>query len=173
MKYGYNSGGGWQVSKDRKPTKEYSRWATMMSRCYNPKCLAYPDYGGRGVSVCTDWHDFQKFAQWYSENNTEGWVMDKDLHGGLVYSPETVVFVPDQINQILKCYEKPLHGVGKATHTWYAKTVDVDGKQHIKGKFNSPDDAAEYYQWYLREKMKKLVDKYSIPAATAARLLSL
>lgn len=173
MKYGYNSGGVWPVSVDRQPTKEYSRWHGMMKRCCNPKCPRYLDYGGRGVKVCDEWQDFQVFAQWFSENNVEGWVMDKDLHGGLIYSPETIVFMPDQINQLLKCYEKPLHGVGKSTHTWFAKTVDVDGNQHVKGKFKTQQEAADYYQWYLREKMKTLIAKYSIPAATAEKLLSL
>lgn len=116
MKYGYNSGGVWPVSVGRRPTREYSRWSTIMARCYNPKHKAYHSYGGRGVTVCEEWHDFQIFADWFSENNIDGWVMDKDLCGGMIYSPVTVVFLPDQINQLLKCYDKPLHGVGKSTN---------------------------------------------------------
>lgn len=173
MKYGYNSGGAWAVSLDRKPTKEYSRWATLMARVYNPNHKAYSQYGGRGVTVCDEWQDFQVFAQWFSENNVEGWVMDKDLHGGMLYSPDTVIFIPDQVNQILKCYERPLHGVGKSTRTWYAKTKDENGEQHHKGKFKTQEEAAAYYQWYLREKIKTLITKYSIPAAVAAKLISL
>lgn len=173
MKYGYNSGGVWPVSKDRKPTKEYSRWATMMGRCYNPSNQAYTQYGGRGVTVSDEWHDFQIFAQWYSENNVDGWVMDKDCAGGMVYSPETVIFIPDQVNQLLKCYVDLMHCVRKVTNTWYIRTKNLDGTCHTMGKFSSPDGASEYYQEYIRLKMAALVDKYSIPAATAARLLSL
>lgn len=171
MKYGHNSGGVWAVSKDRKPTKEYSRWATLISRCYNPKNQAYPKYGGKGVTVCDEWHDFQVFAQWYSENNVEGWVMDKDCAGGMVYSPETVIFIPDQVNQLLKCYTE--QGVGFSGKHWFVKTKDVDNKQHYQGKFTSLDTANQYYQRYTLTKMAALVNKYSIPAATAARLLSL
>lgn len=115
MKYGYNSGGVWPASKDRKPTKEYSRWAALMARVYNPEHKAYKTYGGRGVVVCSAWHDFQVFAQWYSENSVDGWVMDKDSAGGMVYSPEAVIFIPNQVNELLKCYNTPMHGVEKAT----------------------------------------------------------
>lgn len=173
MKYGHNSGGVWAVSKDRKPTKEYSRWATLMSRCYNPKNQAYPKYGGKGVTVCDEWHDFQVFAQWFSENSIHDWPMDKDCDGSSVYSPDTVVFVPEQVNQLLKCYTIPMCGVKKATNTWYVQTKDVDNNQHVMGKFTSPEAANDYYQGYIRLKMVALVDKYSIPAATAAKLLSL
>lgn len=172
MKYGYNSIGVWPVSENRKPTKIYSRWSSLMSRCYNPKNQAYSRYGGNGVTVCKEWHDFQVFAQWFSDNSVEGYVMDKDLMGGRYYSPSTVIFVPDQINQILKCYENPMTGVCRSTRTWFVRTVDCEGVQHIKGKFNSPEEASEYYQEYLRAKMSILVSRSEIPAAAAERLLS-
>lgn len=173
MKYGHNSGGVWRASEDRKPTREYSRWATLMARIYNPKHKAYHQYGGRGVAVCSEWHDFQVFAQWFSEHNIEGWCIDKDLHGGVLYSPATCVFIPEQVNQLLKCYENPTIGVGKSTHTWYVKTVDIDGDQHYKGGYKTQEEACEYYQWHLREKMGAMIVKYNIHAAIAARLLSL
>lgn len=36
-------------------TPEYTAWANMIQRCYNPKCEKYPDYGGRGITVCDRW----------------------------------------------------------------------------------------------------------------------
>lgn len=33
----------------------------MMQRCYNPKSYFYYRYGGRGISVCDRWHDFDNF----------------------------------------------------------------------------------------------------------------
>ena len=35
--------------------KWYDRWRSMIKRCYNPKCIRYPDYGGRGIKVCDRW----------------------------------------------------------------------------------------------------------------------
>lgn len=42
-----------------------------------------------------------------------------------------------------------------------------------RGSSPAPVAANDYYQAYIRLKMAALVDKYTIPAATAARLLSL
>ncbi len=40
---------------------EYAVWATMRSRCMNPNCINYRDYGGRGISVCDRWLKFSNF----------------------------------------------------------------------------------------------------------------
>lgn len=34
---------------------EYSVHANMLGRCYNEKNASYPDYGGRGITVCDRW----------------------------------------------------------------------------------------------------------------------
>lgn len=34
---------------------EYNVWAQMIQRCNNPKCKAYKNYGGRGISVFPEW----------------------------------------------------------------------------------------------------------------------
>jgi hypothetical protein len=36
-------------------TGEYRAWRSMRQRCYNPKCKAFRNYGGRGISVCELW----------------------------------------------------------------------------------------------------------------------
>lgn len=33
----------------------------MVSRCTNPHHPAWEDYGGRGITVCPEWMDFDKF----------------------------------------------------------------------------------------------------------------
>lgn len=38
-------------------------WRSMMSRCYNPSDRAYRNYGGRGILVHPEWHDFDAFAR--------------------------------------------------------------------------------------------------------------
>ncbi len=44
-----------------KRTTEYIIWGSMIKRCTNPKCQAYPNYGGRGIFVCERWLDFRNF----------------------------------------------------------------------------------------------------------------
>ena len=36
----------------------YGIWRQMMQRCYNEKSKIYRRYGGRGIYVCEEWHDF-------------------------------------------------------------------------------------------------------------------
>jgi len=43
-------------------TKLYRVWAAMKDRCGNPNDKHYPDYGGRGIRVCSRWADsFEAF----------------------------------------------------------------------------------------------------------------
>ncbi|HNC56659.1 MAG TPA: hypothetical protein PLP33_14510 [Leptospiraceae bacterium] len=42
----------------------YNRWLGMIARCTNPKVKQFKDYGGRGISVCTEWYEFEKFKMW-------------------------------------------------------------------------------------------------------------
>ena len=38
---------------------------SMRSRCYNPNNDAYRLYGGRGITICSDWlNNFDSFAEW-------------------------------------------------------------------------------------------------------------
>lgn len=39
----------------------YSTWEGMLQRCNNPKNVSFCNYGGRGISVCTEWFDFKNF----------------------------------------------------------------------------------------------------------------
>lgn len=38
-------------------TPEYSIWRDIKSRCLSSKNVAFPDYGGRGITVCDRWLD--------------------------------------------------------------------------------------------------------------------
>lgn len=43
-------------------TKIYKVWGDMMRRCYDSKHESYPNYGGRGITVCAEWHSFEQFS---------------------------------------------------------------------------------------------------------------
>lgn len=49
-------------TRQRKVTPLYRAWTNMRTRCGNPKSSHYPDYGGRGISVCPQWESFETFA---------------------------------------------------------------------------------------------------------------
>jgi len=42
-------------------TPEYRAWQSMCRRCLNPKDKAYANYGGRGITICSQWIGFGGF----------------------------------------------------------------------------------------------------------------
>lgn len=43
-------------------------WTGIRDRCNNPNNSSYHYYGGRGISVCDEWNDFEKFMIWSISN---------------------------------------------------------------------------------------------------------
>jgi len=39
----------------------YSSWRSMFQRCENPKSISFPNYGGRGITICERWREFANF----------------------------------------------------------------------------------------------------------------
>lgn len=66
----------------------YLKWKNMKKRCNNPKATLYKNYGGRGISVCTEWNDFENFYNWAINNGwKEGLTIERrDVNGN--YCPE-------------------------------------------------------------------------------------
>ena len=42
----------------------YRIWHGMIDRCENHNNLYHGSYGGRGIYVCEEWHDFKTFYDW-------------------------------------------------------------------------------------------------------------
>lgn len=94
-------------------TKEYSIWASMLSRCYNENDVdSYSRYGAKGVTVSERWKRFDYFLE--DLKNVDGYdeilfrkgklELDKDIKQQhlqkheMVYSKETCCFVSRQVN---------------------------------------------------------------------------
>jgi len=47
----------------------YRIWVGMKNRCYDKRTNGFPNYGGRGITICNEWlNDFQTFYGWALEN---------------------------------------------------------------------------------------------------------
>jgi hypothetical protein len=42
-------------------THVYAVWQAMLQRCENPNAQVWENYGARGISVCAEWHKFERF----------------------------------------------------------------------------------------------------------------
>jgi hypothetical protein len=45
--------------------REYLAWAGIKKRCFQINCKSYPNYGGRGITLCDEWRD--NFAQFLAD----------------------------------------------------------------------------------------------------------
>lgn len=57
-----------QLKHGQKGTRLYTIWENMKKRCYNAKIANYKNYGGRGIKVCEEWHEFGQFYEWAMAN---------------------------------------------------------------------------------------------------------
>lgn len=68
--------------------KLYEVWRNIKRRCYNPSHYAYEQYGGRGIKMCDEWSDFERFYSWSLANGYEdGLSLDRIDNNGW-YSPK-------------------------------------------------------------------------------------
>ena len=54
--------------RNAKVDRLYAIHSNMLQRCENTKNKAYPNYGGRGISICEAWHDVNIFRTWALSN---------------------------------------------------------------------------------------------------------
>ena len=59
-------------------TKLYEVWLSMKQRCENSNSQYYYRYGGRGITVCDEWKDFEPFYEWSISNGyKDGLTIDR------------------------------------------------------------------------------------------------
>lgn len=78
----------------------YDTWNSMVARCHDESRSEYKYYGARGIIVCDEWrHNPKSFIEWAVNNGWQkGMKIDKDIKGGLVYSPGNCTIVTAKIN---------------------------------------------------------------------------
>ena len=85
MNHAYKHGAGVNHGK----TRIYRIWVGMKSRCGNPHNPSFPNYGGRGITVCDEWrNNFSAFQDWALDSGyREDLTIDRiDNNNG--YSPQ-------------------------------------------------------------------------------------
>lgn len=149
----------------------YNTWNHMLQRCYDPyyinKQLTYKD-----CFVCKEWHNFQNFAKWYEENyyecNNEEMHLDKDIliKGNKIYSPETCIFVPKEVNNLFTKRQNYrgdcVIGVyyNKKENYYIAHCNFNIGKSKHLGSFKTEKEAFLSYKQAKENYIKQVADKY-------------
>lgn len=79
-------------------TRLYNIWCGLISRCTREDHRYYHRYGGRGITVCEDWYDFEHFYKWALENGYEPGLSIDRIDNDDGYYPENCRWT-DQITQ--------------------------------------------------------------------------
>jgi len=79
--------------------KLYSVWSGMKKRCNSKKAHNYELYGGRGISVCTEWSkSFIEFYNWSIKNGYKIGLSIDRINNNKNYNSENCRFTTTKIN---------------------------------------------------------------------------
>ena len=146
-------------------TKEYYLWHNMLQRCFNGSFKKKrPTY--EGCKVSDKFKSYEYFYEWCNKQigfDNQGWQLDKDLlvKGNKVYSEDSCVFLPQEINSLLvkSNASRGEHLIGvcwdKAKKAFKAQVRKNKGKSEHLGLFKTEIEAFNVYKTakesYLKE----------------------
>ena len=151
-------------------TKGYTLWCNMLKRCYSDTCQKkQPTYVGCEVSE--NFKSYEYFYEWCHSQigfGVEGWQLDKDLlvKGNKVYSEDSCVFIPKEINILLikrtASRGECLIGVSwrKTNKAFGARVNKNKGKQKNLGSFNTELEAFNAYKQAKESFIKEQANKW-------------
>lgn len=110
---------------DGDKTKEYLLFTAMKRRC---------KFNYKDCSIDDRFQDFQYFAEWCNNQigfNMSNYQLDKDIlfQGNKIYSPETCVFIPKDLN----CFNRVNEGKYKQGVCWHEGTGKYRARIQVVG----------------------------------------
>ena len=151
-------------------TKEYDLWNGMLRRCYSDALKKkYPTY--IDCEVSDKFKSYEYFYEWCNKQigfSNKDWHLDKDLlvKGNKVYSEDTCVFIPREINSLLiKCTaSRGEHLIGVCWHkkdnAFVAHVGKSKGKREYLGFFKTEIEAFNAYKTAKESFIKEQANKW-------------
>ena len=134
-------------------TKLYKAWSAIQQRCENPKNKGYFKYGGRGIKLCQEWHDYVNFKKWAVENGYKenaGLSIDRIDNNGN-YEPSncrwTNIYV--QSHNTRKNHNITYNGETKCISEW-ARVLDLE-RDIIWNKVRRGTDGAKAIELAIKK----------------------
>lgn len=121
------------LSHGMSKSRIYALWNMMKQRCTNPVVYNYCDYGGRGISVCDDWINFDGFYKWALANGYQEWLTIDRIDNNVGYCPENCRWVSAKIQANNRRNNKIIEYNGEK-HTLSEWSDIVDIKSHTIGE---------------------------------------
>ncbi len=104
----------------RTNTPEYRIWCDIKKRCTNPRSKSWPDYGGRGITMCWRWlHSFEAFLADMGLRPSPQHTIER-LDNDLGYSPLNCVWVirAEQMRNMSTNYRITFEGRTQCLAAW-------------------------------------------------------
>ena len=150
----------------------YRVWRGLIERCYaeySNKQTRWKSYND--VIVDEKWHNFQNFADWYTNQPgyNLGFEIDKDLRSSednRIYSEETCTLLPSEINMMLvsKRYTKNKHnlpkGIRNTPSNKFSATAHCGDPIGVSRTFETLEEAVSWYNNKNREYVLRFIDNY-------------
>lgn len=71
----------------------YEVWSSMKKRCLNKKAINYERYGGRGITICSEWKEsYETFYKWAINNGWEHGLQLDRIDNNKHYCPQNCKF---------------------------------------------------------------------------------
>ena len=127
-----------------------SIWKNMNTRCKNHNYEKYHKYGGKGITICKEWEDFQKFRFWALSNGyTNELTLDRiNVNGN--YEPSNCRFVTSSLQAFNKgSYHQgtsKLKGVNKYSDGRWQAQIQSKGIKKNLGYYQTEEEARKVYQ---------------------------
>ena len=154
-------------------TKEYVLWCGMLQRCYSDSYQKQrPTY--EGCEVSENFKSYEYFYEWCNkqigfgnDGNGNPFQLDKDLlnKGNKVYSEDSCVFIPREINQVLvkRTALRGEHLIGVYWHkrgkAFAAQVNKSNGGSEYLGLFNTEIEAFNAYKIAKEIYIKELANR--------------
>ena len=151
-------------------TKEYVLWVHMLQRCYSDSFKKRrPTY--EDCKCSENFKSYEYFYEWCHSQigfDNEGWQLDKDLliKGNKVYSADSCIFIPQEINSLLikRTASRGEYLIGvywdKTNKAFRARVNKNKGKQEHLGFFNTELEAFNAYKTAKESFVKEQAEKW-------------
>lgn len=164
-------GSKYSVWVDKKATKEYQTWKSMLQRCFDPKYKEkQPTYND--VTCCNEWLEYENFYEWLHfqpnfDKWYEGkrWAIDKDIlfKNNNIYSPKTCCLVPQSINNLFTKSDSTRSKLPIGVHKHYKKYQvfcqnPFTRKQEDLGTYDTELVAFQIYKSYKENIIKQVAE---------------
>lgn len=132
-------------AKRKNEERLYSIWRSMKRRCANKNDM---NYGGRGISVCDEWQDYQTFKEWaynngYDDKADKGQCTIDRINNDGNYEPSNCRWV-DMVAQ--------------ANNTRKSRYVDFQGRTMTIAEFSRVMNIKPTHAWYYINKFEKEIN---------------